>query len=96
MSFVDSIKYIEQRNVIDEFVDGATPTKSAHFTSYSGARIKMETPSKIISLSPAGFTGDISISGKFCSDKNAASNIASTDYLSDFPSCFFLNKKSAQ
>ncbi|WP_277972939.1 hypothetical protein [Pantoea agglomerans] len=92
MSFVDSIKYIEQRSVIDG--DGAMPTKSAHFTSYSGSRIKIETPSKIISLSPAGFTGDISISGKFCSDKNAASNIASTNYLSDFPSCFFLNKKT--
>lgn len=48
----------------------------------------------LIGIDVAKFSGNASICVTFRDDNNSV--IAATSYLSDFPSCFFLNKKTAE
>lgn len=58
----------------------------------SGRQYKNNT--NLIVVDMGGFSGNTSLCVSF--RNNDGSVIASTTYLSDFPSCFFLNKKPAQ
>lgn len=144
MSFVDSIKHIEQLSIIDEFGGRGNAGKINTFhiilrvTDENGNSIEISLDdikraasngqiilsdyiglanysvginedttkqfiikdsiykyhTNIITLSPSEFTGDISLSVKFRANKDDEKDIASTAFLSDFPSTFFLSRSS--
>ena len=142
MSFIDSIKFIEQLNVVDEFFGRGDVSKINYFyitlkvtdetgspiqisfddvskaatdqqiiiSDYAGINnytlgIKDDTTkdftindvlfkynTNIIKLSISKFTGNSTISVQFKTDKDDQKNIATSCYLSDTPSTFYLSR----
>lgn len=143
MSFIDSIKYIEQLNVVDEFFGRGDVSKINNFyitlkvtdetgspiqisfddvskavtdqqiiiSDYAGINnytlgVKDDTSknffindvlfkyhTNFIKLSISTFTGNSTISVQFKTDKDDQKNIATSCYLSDFPSTFYLSRQ---